>query len=161
MHHLGSQGARLFSLFIFRPRKRKATPTSAISSISSSCPVSTIPSTSSMSVCPSARRLAGVSSLFYQLPPPRYDPKSPNCQIGKVTKLSLIEIHQNGGFTLVWLWMKTIISPFVVAAVYWYWNRVPCLLDHLSGLYLDQSNGQETLPHRESHLSAGIEHCRP
>ncbi|CAL2033710.1 unnamed protein product [Caenorhabditis brenneri] len=54
----------------------------------------------------------------------QYDPRSSNCQIGKLTGLRLIEIHQNGGFTLVWLWMKTFMTPVVVACLWWYYNRI-------------------------------------
>ncbi|KJH49461.1 hypothetical protein DICVIV_04398 [Dictyocaulus viviparus] len=50
--------------------------------------------------------------------------KSPNCQIGKITSLRVVAIHQNGGFTLVWLWLKTIVFPVVSAALWWYWSRV-------------------------------------
>ncbi|VDL71145.1 unnamed protein product [Nippostrongylus brasiliensis] len=50
--------------------------------------------------------------------------RSPNCQIGKITNLRVVTIHQNGGFTLVWLWMKTAAFPVVLAAVWWYWNRI-------------------------------------
>ncbi|CAI2330425.1 unnamed protein product [Caenorhabditis sp. 36 PRJEB53466] len=54
----------------------------------------------------------------------QYDPRSPNCQIGKISGLRLIEIHQNGGFTLVWLWTKTLMTPVVCACLWWYWQRI-------------------------------------
>ncbi|CAJ0606232.1 unnamed protein product [Cylicocyclus nassatus] len=54
----------------------------------------------------------------------RFDRNSPNCQIGKITSLRVVTIHQNGGFTLVWLWLKTLLFPAVVATTWWYWNRV-------------------------------------
>ncbi|CAO4366129.1 unnamed protein product [Caenorhabditis nigoni] len=54
----------------------------------------------------------------------QYNPKNPNCQIGKLSGLRLIEIHQNGGFTLVWLWTKTLMTPIVGACLWWYYNRV-------------------------------------
>ncbi|EYC03599.1 hypothetical protein Y032_0093g2681 [Ancylostoma ceylanicum] len=54
----------------------------------------------------------------------RTNPRSPNCQIGKVTNLRVVTIHQNGGFTLVWLWLKTLLFPAMVAAIWWYWSRV-------------------------------------
>ncbi|KAK6016528.1 hypothetical protein OSTOST_17989, partial [Ostertagia ostertagi] len=52
------------------------------------------------------------------------NPKSPNCQIGKVTNLRVVTIHQNGGFTQIWLWLKTLVFPVVAAAIWWYWNRI-------------------------------------
>nr|CDJ80253.1 Protein of unknown function DUF1171 domain containing protein [Haemonchus contortus] len=52
------------------------------------------------------------------------NPKSPNCQIGKIANLRVVTIHQNGGFTLIWLWLKTLVFPIVTAAIWWYWNRV-------------------------------------
>ncbi|VDM64662.1 unnamed protein product [Angiostrongylus costaricensis] len=52
------------------------------------------------------------------------NPKHANCQIGKITNLRVVAIHQNGGFTLVWLWLKTIVFPVVIAALWWYWSRV-------------------------------------
>ncbi|KIH59539.1 hypothetical protein ANCDUO_10222 [Ancylostoma duodenale] len=54
----------------------------------------------------------------------RTNPRSPNCQIGKITNLRVVTIHQNGGFTLVWLWLKTLLFPAMVAAIWWYWSRV-------------------------------------
>ncbi|CAB3411180.1 unnamed protein product [Caenorhabditis bovis] len=60
----------------------------------------------------------------------RYNPSSPNCQIGKINELRLIEIHQNGGFTLVWLWMKTLLTPVMIASIWWYWKRVYHLARH-------------------------------
>ncbi|VDM27821.1 unnamed protein product, partial [Toxocara canis] len=65
----------------------------------------------------------------------RRDPKGPNCAIGRISDLRIIAIHQNGGFTAIWLWLKTFVSPIVIAAVSWYWNRIvglnrfPCLLE--------------------------------
>ncbi|CAE17879.1 Protein wntless homolog [Caenorhabditis elegans] len=54
----------------------------------------------------------------------QFDNKSANCQIGKLTGLRLIEIHQNGGFTLVWLWTKTFMTPVVAICLWWYYNRI-------------------------------------
>lgn len=50
-----------------------------------------------------------------------------NCALGKIHGLSLIEIHQNGGFTIVWLCMKTVILPFVIGMLVWYWKRIVAL----------------------------------
>ncbi|PAV87709.1 hypothetical protein WR25_03748 [Diploscapter pachys] len=58
----------------------------------------------------------------------RYNPNSPNCQIGLLKSLRVIEIHQNGGFTMVWLWMKTLLSPLILACLFWFWNRISQLV---------------------------------
>lgn len=55
------------------------------------------------------------------------NPKGPNCAIGRISDLRVIAIHQNGGFTKVWLWMKTLTSPIVIGAVMWYWKRIAAL----------------------------------
>ncbi|VDN60220.1 unnamed protein product [Dracunculus medinensis] len=55
------------------------------------------------------------------------NPNGPNCAIGKIADLRIIAIHQNGGFTAIWLWMKTFVSPFVIIAIHWYWKRVSAL----------------------------------
>ncbi|GMR37713.1 hypothetical protein PMAYCL1PPCAC_07908 [Pristionchus mayeri] len=52
---------------------------------------------------------------------------TPNCQIGMVKELHVVAIHQNGGFTLVWLWLKTLLCPVVVAALYWFHRRLSSL----------------------------------
>ncbi|CAD5215053.1 unnamed protein product [Bursaphelenchus xylophilus] len=54
----------------------------------------------------------------------RINPQGPNCKIGLIQDLRVIAIHQNGGFTLIWLWMKTLIWPVVCAATYWYFKRL-------------------------------------
>ncbi|PIO57273.1 hypothetical protein TELCIR_21320, partial [Teladorsagia circumcincta] len=59
-----------------------------------------------------------------QMPHMSVNRKSPNCQIGKVTSLRVVTIHQNGGFTQIWLWLKTLVFPVVAAAIWWYWNRI-------------------------------------
>lgn len=33
-------------------------------------------------------------------------------------------IHQNGGFTKVWISMKTVFSPWIVVGTAWYWHRI-------------------------------------
>ncbi|KHJ47263.1 hypothetical protein D918_02123 [Trichuris suis] len=50
-----------------------------------------------------------------------------NREIGRLTELNIIEIHQNGGFTKVWLSMKTILFPIMLAAVLWYRQRLVSL----------------------------------
>uniref|UniRef100_A0A0N5B0S1 Protein wntless n=1 Tax=Syphacia muris TaxID=451379 RepID=A0A0N5B0S1_9BILA len=53
--------------------------------------------------------------------------KLPNCALAEIDLLTLIEIHQNGGFTAIWLGMKTFIFPFVLAMLIWYWRRISAL----------------------------------
>ena len=57
----------------------------------------------------------------------RINPEAPNCGIGLISDLRIIAIHQNGGFTAIWLWMKTFISPFAILANLWYFRRVQAL----------------------------------
>lgn len=33
-------------------------------------------------------------------------------------------IHQNGGFTKVWISMKTVFGPWIFVATAWYWHRI-------------------------------------
>lgn len=47
-----------------------------------------------------------------------------NLNIGNIRDLHLTVIYQNGGFTKVWLSLKTIFFPFIVAIMCWFWNRV-------------------------------------
>ncbi|CAJ0955499.1 unnamed protein product, partial [Mesorhabditis belari] len=56
------------------------------------------------------------------------DPKNTaNCDLGELVGLNMVVIHQNGGFTMVWAWMKTIVVPFLFLTVRWYWDRVQSL----------------------------------
>lgn len=41
--------------------------------------------------------------------------------------MNVVAIHQNGGFTAVWLCMKTLISPFIILATFWYYQRMTLL----------------------------------
>ncbi|XP_047444023.1 protein wntless homolog [Mugil cephalus] len=47
-----------------------------------------------------------------------------NAGIGEIKDIHLVGIHQNGGFTKVWISMKTVFSPWVCAATAWYWRRI-------------------------------------
>ncbi|KNC30447.1 hypothetical protein FF38_08487, partial [Lucilia cuprina] len=60
-----------------------------------------------------------------------------NLKIGHMHDLTLTAIYQNGGFTKVWLSLKTILFPFIVAIMIWFWRRVhilqrsPALLEYM------------------------------
>lgn len=60
-----------------------------------------------------------------------------NLNIGFITDLHLAVIYQNGGFTKVWLTLKTTFFPFIVAIMAWFWHRVhllqrkPVLLEYM------------------------------
>lgn len=60
-----------------------------------------------------------------------------NLNIGHMHDLTLTAIYQNGGFTKVWLSLKTILFPFIVAIMVWFWRRVhilqrsPALLEYM------------------------------
>ncbi|XP_076303908.1 wnt ligand secretion mediator [Lasioglossum baleicum] len=60
-----------------------------------------------------------------------------NQGLGHITDLWLTAINQNGGFTKVWVSLKTIYFPIVICVLAWYWRRVnmlsrsPALLEYL------------------------------
>ena len=47
--------------------------------------------------------------------------------LGKLVDLWLVAINQNGGFTQIWVTMKTIFFPVIVAELVWFWRRVTML----------------------------------
>ncbi|XP_029356283.1 protein wntless homolog [Echeneis naucrates] len=47
-----------------------------------------------------------------------------NVGIGEIKDVHLVGIHQNGGFTKVWLSMKTVFTPWILVATAWYWHRI-------------------------------------
>ncbi|KAK2836008.1 hypothetical protein Q5P01_016492 [Channa striata] len=47
-----------------------------------------------------------------------------NTGIGEIKDVHIVGIHQNGGFTKVWISMKTVFSPWIFGATSWYWHRV-------------------------------------
>ncbi|XP_029285876.1 protein wntless homolog isoform X2 [Cottoperca gobio] len=47
-----------------------------------------------------------------------------NVGIGEIKDIHIVGIHQNGGFTKVWLSMKTVFSPWICLATVWYWHRI-------------------------------------
>ncbi|XP_030289929.1 protein wntless homolog [Sparus aurata] len=47
-----------------------------------------------------------------------------NTGIGEIKDIQIVGIHQNGGFTKVWISMKTAYSPWIFGATVWYWHRI-------------------------------------
>uniref|UniRef100_A0A182K336 Protein wntless n=1 Tax=Anopheles christyi TaxID=43041 RepID=A0A182K336_9DIPT len=60
-----------------------------------------------------------------------------NLDIGHIKDLHLSVIYQNGGFTKVWVSLKTVFLPFIVLIMAWFWQRVhllqrkPALLEEM------------------------------
>ncbi|KAM9849299.1 protein wntless homolog [Aulostomus maculatus] len=60
-----------------------------------------------------------------------------NVGIGEIKDIYIVGIHQNGGFTKVWISMKTVFGPWILGATAWYWHRIslmaraPVLLEKL------------------------------
>lgn len=60
-----------------------------------------------------------------------------NLDIGHIHDLQLTAIYQNGGFTKVWVTLKTVFFPFIIAIMTWFWHRVhilqrsPVLLEYM------------------------------
>lgn len=60
-----------------------------------------------------------------------------NLNIGNVKDLNLAVIYQNGGFTKVWVALKTAFFPCVIACLVWFWRRVhqlqrePVLIEYM------------------------------
>ncbi|KPJ14037.1 Protein wntless [Papilio machaon] len=55
------------------------------------------------------------------------DSPSMNTNIGHIQDLWLTVINQNGGFTKVWLSLKTIFFPCIIGILTWFWNRIHML----------------------------------
>uniref|UniRef100_A0A3P8U7L9 Wnt ligand secretion mediator n=1 Tax=Amphiprion percula TaxID=161767 RepID=A0A3P8U7L9_AMPPE len=47
-----------------------------------------------------------------------------NVGIGEIKDIHVVGIHQNGGFTKVWMSMKTVFTPWIFVATAWYWHRI-------------------------------------
>ncbi|XP_029987604.1 protein wntless homolog isoform X2 [Sphaeramia orbicularis] len=47
-----------------------------------------------------------------------------NVGIGEIKDIHIVSIHQNGGFTKVWITMKTVFCPWIFVAIVWYWQRI-------------------------------------
>lgn len=60
-----------------------------------------------------------------------------NLNIGNVKDLNLAVIYQNGGFTKVWLSLKTAFFPCIIGIMVWFWRRVhqlqrdPVLIEYM------------------------------
>ncbi|EFN73869.1 Integral membrane protein GPR177 [Camponotus floridanus] len=60
-----------------------------------------------------------------------------NQGLGRIVDLWLTAINQNGGFTKVWVSLKTVYFPIVLGVLTWYWKRVymlsrsPALLEYM------------------------------
>jgi len=50
-----------------------------------------------------------------------------NRGLGPIADVWLIAINQNGGFTKVWLSLKTFFFPIVIGVIIWFWHRVQLL----------------------------------
>ncbi|CAG9767063.1 unnamed protein product [Ceutorhynchus assimilis] len=63
--------------------------------------------------------------------------KELNTHLLKVEEIFLHMIHMNGGFTKVWISLKSIFFPIIVTIMIWFWNRVhllsrtPALLEYM------------------------------
>lgn len=47
-----------------------------------------------------------------------------NTGLGHIEDLWLVAINQNGGFTKIWVSLKTVFFPFIIGIMIWFWNRV-------------------------------------
>ena len=47
--------------------------------------------------------------------------------LGQLVDLWLVAINQNGGFTQIWVTMKTVFFPIIIAEMVWFWRRVTML----------------------------------
>ncbi|KAK8746066.1 hypothetical protein OTU49_017247 [Cherax quadricarinatus] len=60
-----------------------------------------------------------------------------NEDLGLLVDMWVAFIHQNGGFTKVWVSLKTIFFPTIVAIMIWFWRRIsllsrpPALLEYM------------------------------
>ncbi|XP_075219364.1 wnt ligand secretion mediator [Lycorma delicatula] len=63
--------------------------------------------------------------------------KHMNEKLGPIEDMWLVVINQTGGFTKVWMSLKTIFFPFIVGIMIWFWRRVhmlsrePALLEYM------------------------------
>ena len=52
---------------------------------------------------------------------------SPYSELGKLVDVWMIAIHQNGGFTQIWLSLKTIFFPAILLEMIWMYRRLGML----------------------------------
>ncbi|KAH3727588.1 protein wntless-like [Dreissena polymorpha] len=50
-----------------------------------------------------------------------------NMDIGKLNDIHLVAIYQNGGFTKVWVSIKSVMFPLIIAVLVWFWRRIRML----------------------------------
>jgi len=50
-----------------------------------------------------------------------------NEKLGKLADLWLVAINQNGGFTQVWVTLKSVFFPIIIVEMIWFWRRVTLL----------------------------------
>lgn len=50
-----------------------------------------------------------------------------NEALGKLVDIWLVAINQNGGFTKVWVSLKTIFFPIILLELWWFWGRIRLL----------------------------------
>ncbi|XP_056018037.1 protein wntless homolog isoform X2 [Ostrea edulis] len=50
--------------------------------------------------------------------------KGYNVGIGRVVDMHIHVIHQNGGFTIVWMTMKCVMFVMVLSVLIWFWRRI-------------------------------------
>jgi hypothetical protein len=77
-----------------------------------------------------------------------------NLDVGFISDIHLSTIYQNGGFTKVWMSLKSVFFPLTVAVMIWFWHRVhllqrkPVLLEYMLiylGAALTFLNSEEIL----------------
>lgn len=75
--------------------------------------------------------LGSVHHDFYllnlRLPTDLAGESSLNDGIGHVDDIWVVVINQNGGFTKVWVSLKTFFFPIILATMIWYWKRITLL----------------------------------
>ncbi|CAG4939684.1 unnamed protein product [Colias eurytheme] len=55
------------------------------------------------------------------------DTKDMNAHIGHIQDMWVTVINQNGGFTKVWLSLKTVFFPCIIGILAWFWRRIHLL----------------------------------